>query len=518
MQVIAPQIDSEMMRDLDKMSFVSLITDTSNRKAVKMLPVLVRGFDEEKGVIVYKLNVKLITNETSETIGNELVATGTSWKLKEKVVAFGADNCNTNFGGVERKGQNNVFFRLKELLQRDILGVGCVSHIIHNAFDTACDQLPIEVEHVVVKIFKHFDIFTKRTEALKEICNDNEINYTKLIRHSGTRFLTLYPAVVKIIKLFVPLKVYFDGLIGCPVTIKKFFANDSALFWLHFLDSQLKMSNDYVLKTETKKSSSFEVAAMVVDLLDTVQARANENFIPVNAQPLLDNFSQAEIDDVNMYLQNFYDSLTSYLQKWSKSLDGTEIFAWMNLTVVPDWTNDVEPSFKFAQEHGAGIINGDKVFDETHLIKQVITNKLPAWTEKGTTSEARWIEVFGELNKQRRPIKDLSLLVQYAFCIPGTSTEVERLFSTINNVWVSGKDNMSLHTLEAYLSVSVNSVLSCAEFYDSVKTNKTLLAKVQGGEKYKKAAANTQPSTSTSSEVNVVEADSESEEYLFHGF
>ena len=75
---------------------------------------MVRCFDEEKGVLVFKLAVKIIPNETSETIGNELVGTGMDWKVIDKVIALAADNCVTNFGGVNRNGENNVFFPFEE--------------------------------------------------------------------------------------------------------------------------------------------------------------------------------------------------------------------------------------------------------------------------------------------------------------------------------------------------------------------------------------------------------------------
>lgn len=160
-----------------------------------MLPVLVRGFDETEGVLVFKLGIKFIPNETSETIGNELLKAGKDWKIEQKVVAFGADNCPTNFGGVARRGENNVFARLKQSLGRKIIGVGCAAHIIHNSYDTACDQLPVDIEPIVVNVYKHFHIHTLRVEILKEVCDDAGVQYEKLTNHSGTRFLTLLPAV-----------------------------------------------------------------------------------------------------------------------------------------------------------------------------------------------------------------------------------------------------------------------------------------------------------------------------------
>lgn len=198
MKVISPEIDREVAKSLEKVKFVTLITDTSNRKEEKMLPVLARCFDEVKGTQTFKLAVNMISNEKSATITHNLMGTGSAWKVTEKVVAFGADNCVTNFGKVNRNGDNNVFYRLKQELGRKIVGVGCVDHIIHNGFDAACDQLPINIEGIVVNLYKYFHIHTLRVESLKEFCDEASVEYVKLTNHSGTRFLTLAPAVTKV--------------------------------------------------------------------------------------------------------------------------------------------------------------------------------------------------------------------------------------------------------------------------------------------------------------------------------
>lgn len=185
------------------MNFVTIITDTSNRKSNKMLPVIVRGFTDTEGVKLYKLAVNLITNETSETVGNTLLKTSADWNIREKIIGFGGDNCNTNFGGVHRNGKNNVFYRLKDELQRELVGIGCSAHIIHNGFDAACEQLPFELESLVVVLYKHFHIHTLRVESLKGFCDDLDIEFSMLVNHSGTRFLSLHPAIKKVIEIHI---------------------------------------------------------------------------------------------------------------------------------------------------------------------------------------------------------------------------------------------------------------------------------------------------------------------------
>lgn len=507
--MISPEIERDVGKTLGKLNFVSLITDASNRKADKMLPVMVRGFDEEKGVVVHKLAVKFIANEKSETIENVLLDTGKDWKISDKIVAFAADNCNTNFGGPERRGENNVFYRLKQALGRDIVGSGCVSHIIHNASDCGCLQLPIDIEALVVKIYKHFNLYTVRVETLKKFCADADVTYSKLVNHSGTRFLSLHPATKMIIEMFEPLRNYFENLNNCPATIQRFFEDEElALFWLHFLDSQLELNNDYVLRSETKKGASFEISALVSELHIRVKTRKENMFIPFKARTIFDQQLPAVMKRLETYMKKFYTAVDSYLETWSKSLDGTEIFAWMNLTAVPAWSQDVEPSLLFAiRRIGPDVIKADLVFDEFHSITQLVSDLLPSWTETDATSEGRWLEIFKRMTQEHRPINQLSLLVQYAFSIPGTSTEVERLFSTVNDIWSTDKGQMQPGTLEAILNVKINTDLDCLQYYEAAKKNKSLLSKVQSSEKYKnQASANDGPSTSRTTQAAPTQA------------
>lgn len=76
------------------------------------------------------------------------------------MVAFHGDNCNTNIGGVHRRGQNNDYSRLKRELATNIAGIGFGAYTVDNALQTAVDGLQIEIEVLVVKIYKYFHIYT----------------------------------------------------------------------------------------------------------------------------------------------------------------------------------------------------------------------------------------------------------------------------------------------------------------------------------------------------------------------
>jgi hypothetical protein len=158
------------------------------------------------------------------------------------------------------------------------------AHIAHNALDAGCDALPFEIEAVVVKTYKHFFIYTVRCETLKKMCDEADVIYKNLTKHSGTRFLSLHPATKTMISMFSPLKDFFQHSDVCPVVIKKFFEDKCSFFWLLFLENQLKTGNEAILKMETTAGSCFEIARETKLLLEKFQNRKFLNFIPREAK------------------------------------------------------------------------------------------------------------------------------------------------------------------------------------------------------------------------------------------
>lgn len=61
------------------------------------------------------------------------------FSICEEVCAFGRDN--THFGSVERKGENNIFKKHENKLNRSLIGVGCPVRVLHNAIQSGTDIL-----------------------------------------------------------------------------------------------------------------------------------------------------------------------------------------------------------------------------------------------------------------------------------------------------------------------------------------------------------------------------------------
>jgi hypothetical protein len=58
-----------------------------------------------------------------------------------------------------------VFRKVQSDLYGPILGIGFSAHIVHNSVQTACDSLPLDIEVIVIKIYKYFHIYAVRVKS-----------------------------------------------------------------------------------------------------------------------------------------------------------------------------------------------------------------------------------------------------------------------------------------------------------------------------------------------------------------
>lgn len=68
-----------------------------------------RYFTQQEGVKVKLLALKLVAGETPEILSSHYMFVIKENDLEKNSDCFCNDNANINFGGVKRKGKNNVF-------------------------------------------------------------------------------------------------------------------------------------------------------------------------------------------------------------------------------------------------------------------------------------------------------------------------------------------------------------------------------------------------------------------------
>lgn len=99
--VVAPYCTTDFLRTLDTIPYVPVSTDGSNHRSLKLFPILIQYFDPRNGGIVTKiLQLDSLPDEKAATITDYLTDQLRKHNLMEKCIAFSANNCNTNFGGL----------------------------------------------------------------------------------------------------------------------------------------------------------------------------------------------------------------------------------------------------------------------------------------------------------------------------------------------------------------------------------------------------------------------------------
>jgi hypothetical protein len=237
LNIYAPFSQKQLSEKLSGVRYFTLSTDASNHSNIKLFPVIGHFFYPYEGIQVKLLELQSQPGETSDLVTKYIKEVISGNNLNEKIIAFCGDNTSTNFGGASRKGANNVYKKLKCLLERDLLGIGCGAHIVRSTIQTASYCLPVDVEAVVVNIYSYFYIYTVRVEDLKDFCKFVEIEYKEILGYSKTRWLALMPSVKRILDMFKGLKSYFLSQAKCPVVLKKFFNDLLSEMWLYFIHS-----------------------------------------------------------------------------------------------------------------------------------------------------------------------------------------------------------------------------------------------------------------------------------------
>lgn len=480
--VIAPWVIQRIQASVENVSYVGVSTDASNHGAEKMFPILIQFFDWQEGIQSKLLEVLSTPNETSETVAEIIKTTLEKYELLAKCVSFTGDNANVNFGGVNRLPGQNVWSKLKTLLEKDLVGVGCPAHILHNCAQHGTDTLKIDLESVIMKIFNYFSVYTVRTEALKEICDYIDINYHKLLYHSKTRWLSLFPAIERVLQMYEPLKQYFATAAPVPVTIKSFLDDELSEVYLYMVHSLMSIFQPRILEIETESNSILDVARILRDTQELLCSRANTNFLPLKVRELLGKCTPEKKETFLEDVKILYRTCIQYLDKWTTPLADFKVFDWIQLkkSELIDFEKLVDSVIYMK---GKGVVVDDvKLFDEITAVNSFLSQQNDAFYSM--MLHKRWVTIFKNFTIARLPV--LLSICEFIFAIQAQNASVERVFSLMGAQWTKERNKLTVASVRSLMMIQYNlRNMSCEEFYKKTLNEKELLIKVSGAEKYK---------------------------------
>jgi len=386
------------------------------------------------------------------------------------LVSYSADNAAVNYGKF-----HSVFTNLRKI-NSNIIKANCNCHVLHNAAKHALHDMPYDVESLVIKVYNEFSSSAKNIEKLKECYDFVDNEYSKLLKHVPTRFLTLFRALDRLIKNWQAVKTYFLSKEKVSKVIMTFIKdqinelhNSENLTikecYIYFAHNFMRQFHNTILKLESGSIHSVDVYGIMNVLRENLKMRISDAFFGMEVSNALQYLLPNETLHFKENALNVYKQSLEYLEKWFDYENSCFKF-FMPLNLSEDIT--IESIIKVAKVVDVKIDNnsGDLLYNEVSKLR----NCLSKLNEEKLPIDKKWVKFFSSNNC---PI--LLKIVSKVFSIPISNAFVERLFSIMKKACKDDRNRMSTSIIKAEICTKINYNLSCSEFYDFVMNNKPLL-------------------------------------------
>lgn len=148
----------------------------------------------------------------------------------------------------------------------------------------------MDVETLTIKIYNEFSCSAKNVAELKDYYEFVSVEWQNILRHVPTRWLSLYPAVCRLVEKWPAIKSHFlsQGEDHCDQLIWKFVTDKSeseggnedsnAELYLYFVHHVLGIFHSKILMLESKDCTSPQLYPILHTLLNELKQRLDDGF------------------------------------------------------------------------------------------------------------------------------------------------------------------------------------------------------------------------------------------------
>lgn len=468
---LGPHFQKELLSDIGNDVF-SLILDESTDIAVyKMLGVVIRYFSiSSRKIVSTYLGLLHIENGTADCLVTAIKMLLNKSNLNlSNLQGIGTDNASTMVGV-----NNGVFTKLKEEVPHLVL-IRCVCHSLQLAMSAATKQtLPRCIDFLIKESYNWFSCSSIRQLAYREIygvMNDGAVPL-KIPKLADTRWLSIEPAVNRILKQWDSLKAHFDVVRNsenCFMAEQLYalYRDPQNKVYLIFLYTIL----DLTQKTNKLfEANNVDVTKLTSDLKLLYCTIVKKIVNPTARINIFDDRFEKYLDP-NPYLGFAFENacVEANLNEEQKSIIKSRCIAFLTQFALqlknrlPENLEILEKMNRFSVletvKHNKLPISeiANFFFKEPLIITRIETQWAQInsvhWTEKEKTEEF-WIEVYLYKDSAgENPFKELANLAFRILCLPFSNADVERLFSTMNIIKNKLRNKMKLPLLTNILSI-----------------------------------------------------------------
>lgn len=494
--VLGPKSVQQIVNDLTSDNCMmptefAIGTDASNVKNRKMFPVCLQYFTVESGINTKLLDFVELNDEHSEAVAKMMLKSLSENNLDIKhVSSYAADNASVNYGV-----RQSVFTELKKE-NGSILKANCNAHVTHNTLKKAADALKCDIETVITSVYSHFSVSANRRIQLIDFFEFVDAEYHELLRHVPTRWLSLGPAIDRLLDSWVPVVSYFVSLgEECPKRVKEKLGisdDDHDCYgtgvqrtkaYLYFAQSLCTIFESCVREIEKNDFTLCELYPKMEQLRGKIESRLRDNFFSAGANKIL---SAAEFADIaNAVENNFRSALQvslDYIDKWffSSSSLALELHK-VSLKTVPEFVNLTNACDLMGLMVSVDL---DSLYDEFSQTREILSKVVTDSKSQTLSASARWQAYFKACKECGVTPRYMFKIISAVLSIPGSNAFAERTFSMMNAKWRADRNRALVQLIKAELQVSLNIQMKCREFYDYALADHKLLTAAASGQKY----------------------------------
>ena len=285
--ILEPKAQEMCIQDLKNVFSFSIGTNASNKGDKKFFPIVVRYFCKTRGVVDAVLDFYNDSNESSEAIAHRIKSVIKKNNLSLSSISYSADNASVNYGKHSSAYQKLTFNNSY------IVQANCNCHVLNNCVKYALKAFTFDVESFVIKTYNSFASSAKKSEVLRDFCNFLDMEYKELLRHVPTRWLSLLPAIDRLLLCWPALKSYFilQGEDNVADIIWTGFSCEESLnilphCILNFVHNVLNIFEEAIGRLESNATTASEVHGIMVNVKEKLQQRWADKFYGSNAAEL----------------------------------------------------------------------------------------------------------------------------------------------------------------------------------------------------------------------------------------
>lgn len=205
--------------------------------------------------------------------------------------------------------------------------------------------------------------------------------------------------------------------------------------------------------------------------------------IPSSTSSHIENWPTIEQDRFKEDVKIFYAEVYTYMKSWTKWTEPLKMLQWTSLAKPLD-TSEVLSSIEYLTKSGVTLdIDKIDLIEEIDLASRVMIDKWQTQDWQNNSNVDRWNQILVEFPR----LDNLEKVISFAFALPGTNANCERLFSEVNYFWSEWKGRMKLFTLESIMKIRMNLTRNSDEMFKLLVTDENLRNTLGSKSKYEAA-------------------------------